>query len=88
MKALGKLPEEFDKHDLVRTLGWEPSKATLARSLDALCEEKKIAIVKPASGRTPARYRKLQRISPAAPRDAAEAGSEVGDGSGSAAEPR
>jgi hypothetical protein len=76
--ALGKLPEEFDKYDLVRALGQEPSKATLARALDTLCKEKIIAISKQGTGRTPARFRKLKRTAAPEPRDAVEAEPEAG----------
>jgi hypothetical protein len=82
--ALEALPEEFDKYDLVRALGEEPSKATLARALETLCKEKIIKLAKAGTGRTPARYRKLQGAAAAEPRDAAAAEPETGDGSRSA----
>jgi hypothetical protein len=59
--VLGKLPDEFDKYDLVRAIGQTPSKATLARALEALCKEDVLAISKQGFGRYPARFRKLPR---------------------------
>jgi hypothetical protein len=58
-KALPLLPDIFDKFDLVRTLGWEPRRATLHRALTTLQAEKKIAVHSISRGRHPARYRKL-----------------------------
>jgi hypothetical protein len=58
-KALPRLPDIFDKLDIVRTLGWEPHRATLHRALTTLRAEKKIATHSSRRGRHPARYRKL-----------------------------
>jgi len=85
--ALAELPAEFDKYDLVRALGQKPSKATLARALDTLCKGKVLAVSKPATGRTPARFRKLRGIAAPEPRGAEEAEPEAGDGSRNATEP-
>jgi len=79
--ALDGLPDEFDKHDLLRALGGKPSKATLARALETLRKEKVIAITQPGTGRIPARYRKLQGADSAEAGDAAVAEPETGDGS-------
>jgi leucyl aminopeptidase (aminopeptidase T) len=58
-KILPRLPEIFDKRDIVRTLGWEPHRATLHRALETLQTEKKIAVQTRSRGRHPAQYRKL-----------------------------
>jgi leucyl aminopeptidase (aminopeptidase T) len=58
-KALPRLPDVFDKFDIVRTFGWEPHRATLHRALATLQEEKKIAVESHSRGRHPTRYRKL-----------------------------
>jgi leucyl aminopeptidase (aminopeptidase T) len=58
-KALPRLPDVFDKLDIVRTLGWEPHRATLHRALATLQAEKKIAVQSRSRGRHPARYRKI-----------------------------
>lgn len=94
LEALGELPEEFDKYDLVRVLGQEPSKATLARALDGLCQEKVIAITQKGVGRFPARFRKLPRAAALVPRAAAQVKPETesssrnaGGDSGNATEP-
>ena len=53
------LPELFDKDDVIRTLGWEPHRATLHRALNQLRIEKKIAVETAGEGRRPTRYRKV-----------------------------
>jgi hypothetical protein len=58
-EALDQVAEEFDKHDLVRVLGYEPSRATLFRALETLRQEGIVAIVQQGTGRTPSRFRKL-----------------------------
>jgi len=57
--ALPRLPETFDKHDIVRALGYEPSRATLFRALLALSKEDRITTVSFSVGGTTTRYRKL-----------------------------
>jgi hypothetical protein len=76
--VLGKLPDEFDKYDVVRAIGQTPSKATLARALEALCKENILAISTPGFGRYPARFRKLPRAALLAARDAEVAKPESG----------
>jgi len=58
-KALPRLPDVFDKFDIVRTFGWEPHRATLHRALVTLELEKKIAVESHSRGRHPTRFRKL-----------------------------
>jgi hypothetical protein len=58
-KALPRLPDVFDKLDIVRIFGWEPHRATLHRTLQTLQTEKKIAVESQSRGRLPTRYRKL-----------------------------
>ncbi len=58
-KALPRLPDVFDKLDIVRILGWEPHRATLHRALQTLQTETKIAVESQSRGRLPTRYRKL-----------------------------
>jgi len=53
-----QLPEEFDKNDLHRALGFVPNRPTLFRALELLQEEG-VAIAKPGLGRIPTRFRKL-----------------------------
>ena len=57
--ALSGLPETFDKHDIVRALGYEPSRATLFRALLALSKEGRITNVNFSVGGATNRYRKL-----------------------------
>jgi hypothetical protein len=56
--AFADLPEEFDKNDLIRAIGYEPNRATLARALDTLRQEGWIAITERGAGKVPTRYRK------------------------------
>lgn len=57
--ALPELPQTFDKHDIVRALGYEPSRATLFRALLALSKEGRITTVNFSVGGATTRYRKL-----------------------------
>jgi len=56
--ALADLPEEFDRNDMCRALGYEPERGSLYRVLEALRMDGRIAIRSAGSGRTPTRYRK------------------------------
>lgn len=57
--VLPGLPELFEKRDLVQALGYEPSRSTLFRALDALRVKGKIEIVLYSTGGTRTQYRKL-----------------------------
>jgi hypothetical protein len=58
--ALPGLPETFDKHDVARVLGYEPSRTTLFRALLALNAEGLITTVSTSIGGTETtRHRKL-----------------------------
>lgn len=64
VEAFPDLPEVFDKHDVARVLGYEPTRATLFRALLALKKEGYITTVSTGIGGTETtRHRKL------APRD-------------------
>ena len=71
-EALAQLPEEFDKNDLVRALGYEPSRATLFRAFDTLRADGILQLVRQGSGRQPSRFRKLPGATLLEPRNAAE----------------
>lgn len=58
-EAFADLPEIFDKHDIVRALGYEPSRTTLFRALLAFNKEGLIATESLSSGGTTTRHRKL-----------------------------
>jgi len=66
-EALERIPDEFDKNDLHRALGFAPSRPTLFRALDTLRQEGIIAVAEPGSGRTPSRFRKRAAAAPGAP---------------------
>jgi len=54
-----RLPDLFDKDDVIRLLGWEPHRATLHRAVDRLRIGKKVAVETRGEGRRPTRYRKV-----------------------------
>lgn len=54
-----RLPEVFDKADIVRILGYVPHRATLNRAWDHLLQEGKIVMAQHSNGRRPTVYRKL-----------------------------
>jgi len=53
-------PEVFDKTDVVRLLGYEPSRPTLHRAWSWLMQERKIKMERASDGRRPTRFRKLR----------------------------
>ncbi|HEY6553464.1 MAG TPA: hypothetical protein VI669_08915, partial [Vicinamibacteria bacterium] len=57
--ALPGLPQSFDKHDITRALGYEPSRATLFRALRALSDEGLIETESISVGGATTRHRKL-----------------------------
>jgi len=56
---LPQLPEEFDKTDVDRALGYKPARPTLYRVLLDFIHKGRIVMVQGHSGPTPTRYRKL-----------------------------
>lgn len=58
-EALADLPEVFDKNDVARVLGYEPSRATLLRALRQLKADGEIAQESYSLGGVTTRYRKL-----------------------------
>lgn len=54
-----KVPAEFDKRDIYRTLGYQPHRATLARVISQLLRDGEIVIVTYSEGRNLTRYRKV-----------------------------
>jgi hypothetical protein len=57
--VLPRLPDVFDKQDVIRTLGWEPPRATLHRALAKLGAERRIAVQSRSRGRHATQYRKV-----------------------------
>lgn len=57
--AFAELPEEFDRRDVIRVLGYEPPRATLFRVLEQLVVDKWIAVAWHSTGRSSTRYAKL-----------------------------
>jgi hypothetical protein len=53
------LPEEFEKRDVIRLLGYEPPRATMYRVLSGLISEKMVQITRYSEGHRATRYRKL-----------------------------
>jgi len=60
-EALTDLPEVFDKNDVARALGYEPSRATLLRALRQLKADGEIIQESYSMGGVTTRYRKLSR---------------------------
>jgi hypothetical protein len=56
-----RIPEVFDKNDVVAALDFTPKRATLFRALEELRAEGAIQVESPSEGRHPARFRKLAR---------------------------
>jgi len=57
--AFHQLPEVFDKHDVHRVLGFEPSRSTLFRVLKDLIQEGSLRVESTGTGRRTSRFRKL-----------------------------
>lgn len=62
--VLEQMGEEFDKRDLVRAIGFEPTRNTLHRTLRELEREGHIVQTALGMGPNPARYRKGSPASP------------------------
>ena len=58
-EALPRLPEIFDRKDIARALGYEPSRTTLVRALEELRKEGAIELETYSEGGAMTRYRKL-----------------------------
>ena len=56
---LPQLPEEFDKTDVDRALGYKPTRPTLHRVLHDFISMERIAMARNHQGPSPTRYRKL-----------------------------
>jgi hypothetical protein len=59
LDILPLLPDVFDKADVVRLLGYEPTRPTLHRAWSRLILEHKIDMERASDGRRPTRFRKL-----------------------------
>lgn len=62
-EALPRLPEEFDKFDLLPALGFEPRRSTFYAALNQLVREGAIEQVREAGGKRAAVYRKVEGAS-------------------------
>jgi hypothetical protein len=60
LKIFPDLPGSFDRSDVARLLGYEPSRPGLHRVWDKLAADKKIVIECFSTGRKPTRYRKVE----------------------------
>jgi hypothetical protein len=56
--ALSRLPEEFDRFDVLAALDFEPGRSTLYAVLNTLVLKGVLTIVREAGGKRPALYRK------------------------------
>ena len=57
-EILPRLPDAFDKHDVVRLLGWSPPRASLFRFLQNLVLGGRLTVERYGAGRTSTIYRK------------------------------
>jgi hypothetical protein len=57
-EILPRLPEVFDKDDVVRLLGWNPARATLFRNLQGLVFSGRLKVERYGAGRATTTYRK------------------------------
>ena len=58
--AFPRLPKDFDKHDVIKALGYEPAHTTLFRALRQLQAEGTLRIEDHSSGGVTTRYRKTK----------------------------
>jgi hypothetical protein len=58
LSVLGELPEEFDKNDVLRVLGYSPNRISLFRVLQTLVFEGRIEMKTHGAGRTTNVFRK------------------------------
>jgi hypothetical protein len=58
LSVLAELPEEFDKNDVLRLLGYTPNRISLFRVLQTLGFEGRIEIKSHGAGRTTSVFRK------------------------------
>jgi len=58
LSALAQLPEEFDKNDVLRVLGYSPNRVSLFRVLQTLDYEGRIEMKRHGTGRTTSVFHK------------------------------
>jgi hypothetical protein len=59
LDSLPKLPTVFDRHDVLRALGYVPARTTLLRALERLVDQGEIAVEEYSPGGVTTVYRKL-----------------------------
>jgi hypothetical protein len=64
--VLDRLPEEFDRFDVLGLLDFEPRRSTLLEALHALTRNGVLTVVRDAAGRQPILFRKVAAGSPPA----------------------
>ena len=65
--ALERLPESFDRNDLLALLGGEPNRSSLFRVLQEMADAGRLRVEARGEGRSPTRYRKPKTPAPAPP---------------------
>jgi hypothetical protein len=65
-KALSRLPQQFDRNDILKALGYEADRASLYRAMQYLVQDQVIVQETYATGKIPTRYRKLGKGAAAA----------------------
>ena len=56
--ALDSVPQHFDRHDLLKILGYEPDRSSLHRVMKVLLKEGVITLESYSAGKIPAKYEK------------------------------
>ena len=79
-QALAVVPEEFDKNDLVRVLGYQPHRGTLHRLLQELEEEGLVRLERRGTGNQTSRYRKVHSAAATAAGESHAAGEDHAGG--------
>ncbi len=59
VEALSQVPQEFDKNDVCRAMGYTPNRASLHRVFQNMVHEGALEVKEPGTGRLPTVYRKL-----------------------------
>jgi hypothetical protein len=60
--ALDRVPRVFDRHDLLKALGYEPDRASLHRVMTALLGQGAITLKTRGFGKIPSKYEKAEAV--------------------------
>jgi hypothetical protein len=63
--VVGRLPERFTRHDVIKLLGYEPERGALSRALKDVTDERHIRVEEAGRGHIPTLYRRTPKKPPA-----------------------